>query len=53
MSHVPTTEDWRDLARQIQNEKDPNKIIELALELIARLEAEQSQNGLRLRVESK
>ena len=53
MSHVPTTGDWRDLARQIQNEKNPFKMIELVQELIVRLEAEQSRNAVRLPVESK
>jgi len=53
MAHVPATGDWRDLARRIQNEKDPIKMIELVQELIARLDAEQLRNGLRLPVEPK
>jgi len=53
MSRVPTAADWRDLARQIQNETDPIKMIELAQELVARLDAEQSRNGVRFPVEPK
>lgn len=45
MSYVPTAADWRDLAREIQNETDPIKMIELAQELVARLDAEQLRNG--------
>jgi hypothetical protein len=53
MSHVPTTADWRDLACQIQNETDPIKMIELAQELVAGLDAEQLRNGVRFPVEPK
>jgi hypothetical protein len=53
MSHIPTAADWRDLARQIQKETDPNKMIELAQELVARLDAEQFRNGVRFPVEPK
>lgn len=40
MSHLPTTSDWRDLARQVQNEKDPRKMVELAEQLVVRLDEE-------------
>jgi hypothetical protein len=40
MSHLPTTSDWRDLARQVQNEKDPRKMVELAEQLVAKLDEE-------------
>ena len=40
MSHQPTVSDWRDLARQVQNEKDPRKMVELAHQLVAKLEEE-------------
>ena len=40
MSHQPTASDWRDLARQVQNEKDPRKMVELAQQLVEKLEEE-------------
>ena len=40
MSHQPTVSDWRDLARQVQNEKDPRKMVELAQQLVEKLEKE-------------
>jgi hypothetical protein len=40
MAHAPLSADWRDLARQVQNEKDPHKMIELAEQLVVKLEAE-------------
>ena len=40
MSHLPTTSDWRDLARQVQNERDPRKMLELAEQLVAKLDEE-------------
>jgi len=53
MSHIPTAADWRDLARQIQNETDPIKMIELAQKLIATLDAEQLRNGAPFPMEPK
>jgi hypothetical protein len=40
MAHQPTPRDWRDLARQVQNEKDPRKFVELAQQLIETLDDE-------------
>ncbi len=40
MSHVPAAADWRDLARRVQNEKDPQKMLELAQKLVAKLDEE-------------
>jgi anti-sigma-K factor RskA len=40
MSHLPTAADWRDLAHQVQNEKDPRKMVELAQQLVAKLDEE-------------
>ena len=40
MVHQPTPSDWRDLARQVQNEKDPRKFVELAQQLIEKLDDE-------------
>jgi len=36
-----TVEDWRDLARRIQNETDSNAMIEMIQQLIAKLDAAQ------------
>ena len=40
MVHQPIPSDWRNLARQVQNEKDPRKFVELAEQLIERLDDE-------------
>ena len=40
MANVPLPADWRDLARQVQNERDPHKMIQLAEQLIVHLEEE-------------
>jgi len=40
-------EDWRELARQIQEEKDPQKMIELVQQLIATFDEEQLRKGSR------
>jgi hypothetical protein len=36
-------EGWRDLALRIQVEKDPHKVVELAQELIAKLDEASSE----------
>ncbi len=36
-------EDWRDLARQIQEEKDSTKIVDLVQKLIAKFDEETSR----------
>jgi hypothetical protein len=40
MTHLSTNGNWRDLARQIEHENDPHKMIELAEQLLKRLDAE-------------
>lgn len=39
----PPTESWRELAQRIQRESDPNVMIELTQELMAKLDAEKAQ----------
>lgn len=50
----PERENWKDLALRIQQENDPLKVIELAHQLIARLDEEQTSTSVRqkLRVSS-
>ena len=38
-------EDWRELARQIQAEKNPQKMIELVQQLIAQFEEQQARKS--------
>ena len=38
-----SNEDWRELARQIQEEKDPHKMIELVQQLIAKFDEQQAR----------
>ena len=38
---VPSDGNWRDLARQIQEEKDPAKMIDLVEQLIAKFDEEK------------
>jgi len=38
-------DDWRSLARQIQAEPDPDKVIELAKQLVARFDQQSSLKG--------
>ncbi len=40
MAHDPAASDWRDLARRVQDEKDPYKMVELAQQLVAKLDEE-------------
>jgi hypothetical protein len=42
----PGPEDWRELARKIQQETDPNRMIELVQELIAKFDEERLRKGL-------
>jgi len=44
---VPRSDDWRELARLVQNEKDPHKMIELVQALITRFDKERSEKDLR------
>jgi hypothetical protein len=41
MAQLPTAGDWRDLARRVQDEKDPDKMVELAQQLVAKFDEEQ------------
>jgi hypothetical protein len=47
----PSTDDWRELARQIQQETDPNMMIELVQEPIAKFDEEQLRRDLSSRRE--
>lgn len=40
-----THEDWRELARQIQAEKNPQKMIALVQQLIAKFEEQQARKS--------
>jgi hypothetical protein len=42
----PTDPSWRDLARRIQDEKDPDRLIELIRELIAKFDDDRMRRGL-------
>jgi hypothetical protein len=42
---VSTHEDWRELARRIQVENNPDKMIELAQQLIAKFDEEKQREG--------
>ena len=41
-----TTADWRELARRIQKEEDPEKVLELVQQLIARFNEERRRKGV-------
>ncbi len=41
-----TTADWRELARRIQKEEDPEKVFELVQQLIAQFNEERRRKGL-------
>jgi hypothetical protein len=41
----PGPEDWRELARKIERETDPNKMIELVQELIAKFDQDRLRKG--------
>ena len=45
MANVPLTADWRDLARQVQTEKDPRKMVELAEQLVVKLDEEMHKTA--------
>ncbi|PYX28107.1 MAG: hypothetical protein DMG80_17265 [Acidobacteria bacterium] len=42
---VPTDGNWRELARQIQEENDPEKMIDLVQELIASFDKERARKN--------
>jgi hypothetical protein len=41
-----TTTDWRELARRIQKEEDPEKVFEMVQQLIVKFNEERRRNGL-------
>lgn len=43
---APTNEDWRELALRVQQETDPNKMIELAVQLVAKLDEKKAAKNL-------
>jgi hypothetical protein len=45
---ISTPEDWRELAERVQQEQDPNRMIELVQQLITKLDEEKLRKGLRL-----
>jgi len=44
---LSTEEDWRELARRVQQERDPNKVIELVQQLISKFDEDHLRKGLR------
>jgi len=40
---VPIDGNWRELARQVQKEKDPEKVFDLVEQLIAKFDEEKSR----------
>jgi hypothetical protein len=44
---ISKNEDWRELARRIQQETDPKRVIELARGLIAKFNEEKLRGNLR------
>ena len=44
--NLPKPEDWHELAQRIQEETDPEKMIELVRELIARFDEERLRKSL-------
>jgi hypothetical protein len=43
---ISTPEDWRELAERVQQEQDPNRMIELVQHLITKLDEEKLRKGL-------
>jgi hypothetical protein len=43
---LPNPEDWHELAQRIQKETDPNKMIELVRELIAKFDEDKLRKSL-------
>jgi hypothetical protein len=40
-NHEPTEEEWRTLARQASKEEDPNKVLELAGQIVEKYDEER------------
>jgi hypothetical protein len=43
MAQLLTPGDWRELARQARDEKDPKKMVELVQQLVAKFDEEEHQ----------
>jgi hypothetical protein len=43
----PNNEDWREIARRIQEETDPEEVLNLVQELIAKFNEEKLRKNLR------
>lgn len=50
---VPITGDWRELAHRIQEEADPQKMIELVQQLVDKFDEEKLQKNLPCSADSK
>jgi hypothetical protein len=50
---VPTQEDWRELARLIQSESDPQRLVELVQQLISRFDEEKLRKVLQTGADTK
>ncbi len=48
---VPSQDDWRELAEQIQKETDPHKMVELVQKLITRFDDEKLRKSPGARTE--
>lgn len=48
IDRVPSAGDWRELARLVQHETDPNRLSTLVQQLIAAIDREKSQPPVRL-----
>jgi aspartate/tyrosine/aromatic aminotransferase len=46
-NHEPTDEEWRTLARQASEERDPNKLLDLAEQIVEKFD-EEKRRKLRL-----
>ena len=44
--NLPNPEDWRQLAQRIQEENDPEKMVDLVRELIAKFDEEKLRKSL-------
>jgi sensor domain CHASE-containing protein len=43
---ISTQQDWRELAERVQQETDPNRMIDLVQQLITKLDEEKLRKGL-------
>jgi hypothetical protein len=45
-NHEPTQEEWRELARQASGEEDPERVIELAQQVVEKFDEESRRKRL-------